>query len=287
MAARRGQRALARHSSGNSRPPRALPRARRRASCRLRSAAARAVRPRFSSSSSAARSSARARSSPGVAAQAENPAAAAAIAARAIASSPSRTEPMTRPSIGEITARSMPGSATPSTSGAASAGTCRAGANLGQQRVEARALAEFDAGGVSPLRLIEIARQRDFWIARLAWIANRGFADGAESPRSARSDRRRPTRTRSWRRFPAAAAPDKRADRGGRRPAHRRGRRHRAIRPAAPHKAPRPCHAAAGTRSPSTPPASSITLATVSALWVANCGNMRSRAARSFLTQAM
>jgi hypothetical protein len=49
--------------------------------------------------------------------QAGKPAAAAAIAARAIASSPSRTTPMARPSMGEIAARSIPGSATPSMSG--------------------------------------------------------------------------------------------------------------------------------------------------------------------------
>ena len=48
------------------------------------------------------------------------------------------------------------------------------------------------------------------------------FAAGVKCRRSARSDRRRPIRTTSSRRSPKAAAPDRPADRGGRRPAHRR-----------------------------------------------------------------
>ena len=54
-----------------------------------------------------------------------------------------------------------------------SVGRCRgAGMNFVQQRIEALALAELDACGGSSLRLIEIARQWNFWIARLARAAD-------------------------------------------------------------------------------------------------------------------
>ena len=43
-------------------------------------------------------------------------------------------------------------------------------ADFGEQRVEACAVAEFDAGGVAPLRRIEVARQRNLRIARTARI---------------------------------------------------------------------------------------------------------------------
>ena len=104
---------------------------------------------------------------------------------------------------------------------------------------------------VSPLRLIEIARQRNLLIARVAAapairLCGRRRISAIGTLRIGGDARR----TRSWRRFPEAAAPDKRADRDGRRPARRCGTRHRAVRRAAPRRAPRPCRAGAGTRSP-------------------------------------
>src|SRR4029079_17543551 len=43
-------------------------------------------------------------------------------------------------------------------------------ADFGEQRVKACAVAEFDAGGVAPLRRIEVARQGNLRIARMARI---------------------------------------------------------------------------------------------------------------------
>ena len=53
-------------------------------------------------------------------------------------------------------------------SGAALAASPVPRAYFGEQRIEACAIAELDAGGVAPVRLIEIARQRNFCIARVA-----------------------------------------------------------------------------------------------------------------------
>ena len=50
--------------------------------------------------------------------------------------------------------------------------------------------------------------------------------------------------------------------------------------------APRPCRAGAGIRIRSSPSASSRMVATVSALWVANCGKIRGRSASSCCAQA-
>ena len=55
-------------------------------------------------------------------------------------------------------------------------------------------------------------------------------AAASGSSRPAPTDRPRPTRTTSSRRSPAAAAPDRRAGRDARRPAHRRGRRRPVLR---------------------------------------------------------
>ena len=87
----------------------------------------------------------------------------------------------------------------------------------------------------------------------------------------------------NWRRSPAIAAPDRPADRGGCRPAHRcdgrcRGGLRRALR-----RAPRPCRAGAGIRIRAWSVASSRMVATVSALWVANCGKIRGRSASNCL----
>ena len=147
------------------------------------------------------------------------------------------------------TKRSLPASAAPSTSGAARAGACAPAPTSASSAVEARPVAEFDAGGIAPLRPIEIARQRDPALRAACRRRRSGFAAGARFPRSARSRRRRPTRKTNWRRSPAAAAPDRPADRDGRRPARRRGTRRPAARRAAPRRAPRPCRAAAGTRN--------------------------------------
>ena len=263
--------APARRNSGNSRQPRAVRRAHRRASCRLRSAAARAVRR------DAARAGRRRARAPrralrsGVAAQAGKPAAAAAIAARAIASSPSRTTPMARAvdrrhdralDAGQRDAvderRGFDDRRVPARTSRAA----RRGSRGRRTRCRPSCAAPADKGRAAA----------EFCGLRAALRRRRSsFAAGAECLRSARSDRRRPRRRTSWRRSPAAAAPDKRADRGDRRPAHRRGRQRPAIRPAALIE--RLAHAVSRWNSkPSTPPASSITLATVSALWVANCG---------------
>ena len=162
-----------------------------------------------------------------------------------------------------------------------------AGANLTEQCVEARAIAELDARRAAPFRQINVARQRDLAVARRLRAGDPALRPAQNIARSARLDRRRPIRTRSWRRSPAAAAPDRRADRDGRRPAHRRGRRLRGS-SASKRVVERLAHAVSRWNSkPSTPPASSMTLATVSALWVANCGKSRSRAASSRFTQAM
>ena len=76
-------------------------------------------------------------------AQAGKPASAAAIAVRTIASSASRTLPTVRPSIGEVTARSMPTSYAVDQRRRFSGS--RSVADLGHKRVKACALAEFDA----------------------------------------------------------------------------------------------------------------------------------------------
>ena len=70
--------------------------------------------------------------------------------------------------MGESTGRSIPARATPSISGAAVDGTRGAGAHLGEERVEARTFAELDTGRVAAIRRIEIARQRNVRIARIA-----------------------------------------------------------------------------------------------------------------------
>ena len=216
----------------------------------LRSATARCSRPRLRSSRSAARSSTAARASTGVAAQAGKPAAAAATARARSPSSASTTMPTSQPSIGERTARSTPDSATPSISGAGCAGAARAVAHIAQQRFEACAVAEFDARRVAPLRLIEIARQRNFAIARVA------CAPAIDALRPAQDCRDRHVRIggdRDERRVGAvlqkpphqisqkiAMAADRRID-----PAGGVGK----FGAEARRTAPRPCRRAAGTRS--------------------------------------
>ena len=140
--------------------------------------------------------------------------------------------------------------------------------------VQRRALAEFDAARIRPLRPIEIARQRDVRMPGVVGAADdvRRAAAAALSP--ARPRRRQAPQRTSWRRSPAAAAPDRRADRDGCRPARRSGRRSPGDPRRVAHTAPRPCRAGAGTRIRFRRSASSRMVATVSALWVANCGKM-------------
>ena len=77
---------------------------------------------------------------------------------------------------------------------------------------------------------IEIARQRNARMARLRWRrAIQSCGRFRIVARPAPPDRPRPTRTTSWRRSPAAGAPDRRAGRDARRPARRRGRRRRLL----------------------------------------------------------
>ena len=162
-------------------------------------------------------------------------------------------------------------SATPSISGAAVAAAGAAARTSASKRVETGPFAELDAGRILPLRRIKIARQRN--------VRLRAACAGDPALRPAQDFGNRHVRIGRDR------------DEGGvgavlQQPTHQIGEqiamaadrridaaRHLGIRQAAPRRAPRPCRGGAGTRNP-TPRAagSSITLATVSALWVANCG---------------
>ena len=260
------------HSSGRNRPPRELPRAHRRASCRPPLAAARsagrAALPEDRSRARARRRASRPASPP----SRRSPPPPPPWRPSRWRASASRTRPIAVPSIGEQHGALAAGAAVPSISGAASVGR-RGVADFGEQAAEARAVAELDAArNCARSGAIEIARQRDIRMARAGARPRSAAADARGSRQSAPPDRPRPRRTTSSRRSRAAAAPDRRAGRDVRRPAHRPGRRPAADRRAADRRAPRPCRAGAGTRSlrPRRHPRSRS--ATVRALWVANCG---------------
>ncbi len=211
----------ARHNSGRNRRPRAHSAS---ASSRVLPPSACSSPmslPRRASSRSPARSSAAARVSTGSAAHAAKPACAAAMAAAATASLPSRTRADRFPSIGELTGRSLPARGSPLDDQRPQPTGIPAAADVGQQRRQARAIAELHAGRIAPRRSVEVARQRDARIACVRWAHRSGSADAPAASRPAPKDRRRPRRKRNWRRSRAGGARDRRADRGGRRPAHR------------------------------------------------------------------
>ncbi len=127
------------------------------------------------------------------------------------------------------------------------------GGDVGDELLQACALAEFDPAGIFPA-----AADRD--------RAATGCSDARHCPHvpmmsagrrsnwpPAPSRRRRARQRTNWRRSPATVAPDRRADRGGCRPAHRCDRRCRGDLRRALHRAHRPCHAGAGTRIRSRP----------------------------------
>ena len=181
---------------------------------------------------------------------------------------------MSRPSIGEMTA--------PLDAGQRDAVDERRGfgrglpapaRDFGDQRVEACAVAELDAGRVAPLRLIKVARQRDVCDCahraapamrlcgrRRICVDRHVRIGGDRDERGIGAVLQEPPHQISEQ---IAMAADRRIDAAGRVGQFREQRGVERLAHAV---------AGAGTRSPSTPPASSMTLATVSALWVANCG---------------
>ena len=133
-----------------------------------------------------------------------------------------------RRSIGLTTGRGCRRERSPSTIGARAAplrhaARCsRAAPQLGARgRIRCRASCGAPA--------VEVRRQRDAGVAASAAAFEQlGRADGAAA-RPAHPGRRRRRRTTSWRRSPAAGAPDRRAGRDGRRPARRCGTAHRSV----------------------------------------------------------
>ena len=78
--------------------------------------------------------------------------------------------PIVLPSIGEITMRSMPGSATPSTSGAALAGAVAPSRTSATSASRLARSPNSMPARAAPFRPIEVARQRNFAIARLCGV---------------------------------------------------------------------------------------------------------------------
>ncbi len=155
------------------------------------------------------------------------------------------------------------------------------------QIVQRRALAELDAARIRALRLKEIAGQADagmpaFSAVPIMSAGRRSSVDDRHRLVGGEGDERgigavlqqAPHQIGQE----IAMAADRRIGATG---------QIRMILSSVARTAPHPCRAGAEIRIRLSPPASSRTVATLSALWVANCGKMRGRSASSFCAQAM
>ena len=155
------------------------------------------------------------------------------------------------------------------------------------QPVQRRAFAEFDPAGICPLRPVQIARQRECSDGRHSRRCRRCRPAAAATAKPARLRRRQARQRTNWRRSRADAARGRRGDRGGFRPARRCDGRYRGGLRRAWHRSasPMPCRRW-NSKPLASPPASSRMVATVSALWVANCGKICGRSASNCCAQA-
>ena len=242
-------RAPAARNSGKDRPPRGFPPARRRASCRLRLAAARST-IRAAPRSDRRRARSRWRASRRLSRSSrESLSRAASIAASTAPASASATSPIFAPSIGETQAR---GFIVVACDGIAAMLALARGVDLAAQGGKRGAVAKFDAGGIGAQRRIKFGGRDDARVARLFGRADQRVRVGDQR----RLRRQGIGRARDERRIGAvldqaaheigeqiAVRPDRRIDAPGDAQTVQRRRR----------QALRPCRAGAETRSSRAP----------------------------------